>query len=522
MKKLILVSLLAFILIGCHAENMNQEKAAEPDDTTVIVEEEIKRVIEFASVEVDLDNPLDEEVLDRLSDDELALLRNAYYAKYGYDFKNEENKTYFNKLAWYTSTDDFDESSLTDDDLKAIDIIVKYEKGGGHPVEAIKMGDLEFVFYLNEKDDLREYDNVLVFNKDHQVIFELADEIEEYYGELVAIEVEGNIERKYFILSERAFASSFPNKLILEYMGGELKIACHDDFEIVEWADYNDDGQLDFFAMIAGGGQTSLDEGFGEIFIYDNDRFISSKRATRDYYYDQVERLMAVYKEDNSYENFDRVCRAKAFTGHDFDFFLSENSNMYSHLDDKDIDVFMTNYALKGPVMAKEYNARWEYYWYYIEEQPFEVPEAHKTAYFDLMFMDDLSIEAVLDYFGGDFDVIGRTFYTEYIKDDIRIEFSKDHPIRVEFDGMYGFHLSVNKAMEYEDGYILVYAIGVDDYMTFLDAKKNIETTHSVQGIVYDTLQVDDGLITFDRTLESNDIERLTFEYESGRLTAIE
>lgn len=515
MKKILIISLLVFSLIGCNANNTEQVNAVEPAETTEaeVVTQDEKEVyhLEFDSMVIDLEKPLDVTVLDDLSKDDIALLRNAYYAKHGYAFKNEKNKDYFNGLEWYTPVDSFDEGLLSESDLEAIDAIIKYEKGGGHPVKETSLDDLVFVFYLNEQDSIEEYDNLIVFDKDHQIVFELSEHIEKFYGALTDIQAITAYDRRFYILAEKEFASSFSNKLILEHDGG-LKIVFRDELEIMEWSDYNDDRQLDFFAMVVGGGQTSLDEGFGEVFINDGSTFVSSKRATRAYYYDQVDILMSAYKEDDSYENFDKVCRAQALTGKSFNSFLSDNIDMYSHLDDKDVDVFMTNYALKGPAMVEEYKARWDEYWLSIEKQPFEVPEEHKAAFFDLMFMEDLNIEAVLEYFGGDFDVISRTFYTEYIKDDIRIEFSKSHPIRIEYGGMLGFHLSVNKAIAYDNGYILVYAIGVDDYMTFVSKDKTIGDTYGVQGIVYDSIVVTDTSVEFNRLLDSNEEEKITID----------
>ncbi|KYH34154.1 hypothetical protein CLTEP_19310 [Clostridium tepidiprofundi DSM 19306] len=69
------------------------------------------------------------ESLKGLDKNDLAKLRNAYYAKYGYIFKTKEYSGYFSGMYdWYTPQYDNVDSLLTETDRKNIDLILKFEK----------------------------------------------------------------------------------------------------------------------------------------------------------------------------------------------------------------------------------------------------------------------------------------------------------------------------------------------------------------------------------------------------------
>lgn len=67
------------------------------------------------------------EMLDELSKDEIALLRNEIYARHGYIFNLEEYKTYFDRKSWYRPNEYFDESMFNAIEKANKDFIVEYE-----------------------------------------------------------------------------------------------------------------------------------------------------------------------------------------------------------------------------------------------------------------------------------------------------------------------------------------------------------------------------------------------------------
>ena len=62
-----------------------------------------------------------------LSNDQLRLLRNAFYAIHGYDFKSQDLKEYFSGFSWYKPNPHFCESDFTEIERKNIKLIRQME-----------------------------------------------------------------------------------------------------------------------------------------------------------------------------------------------------------------------------------------------------------------------------------------------------------------------------------------------------------------------------------------------------------
>lgn len=62
-----------------------------------------------------------------LSNDQLRLLRNAFYAIHGYDFKSQDLKEYFSGFSWYKPNPNFCESDFTEIERKNIELIRQME-----------------------------------------------------------------------------------------------------------------------------------------------------------------------------------------------------------------------------------------------------------------------------------------------------------------------------------------------------------------------------------------------------------
>lgn len=59
---------------------------------------------------------------------QLRLLRNEIYARHGYKFTSEDLIEYFNKKSWYKQDSRFQKEDLSEEEIKAIEKIVKYEQ----------------------------------------------------------------------------------------------------------------------------------------------------------------------------------------------------------------------------------------------------------------------------------------------------------------------------------------------------------------------------------------------------------
>jgi hypothetical protein len=67
------------------------------------------------------------ESLFEMDRNELRVLRNAFYAKYGYKFSSKDLQEYFNQFAWYNGTKENVDSELSDAEKRYIDIIRRIE-----------------------------------------------------------------------------------------------------------------------------------------------------------------------------------------------------------------------------------------------------------------------------------------------------------------------------------------------------------------------------------------------------------
>lgn len=104
-KILILFISLVIILSGCsYHTNVNtngntNQSESETDIPFKAEEQEI--MITLNSLQFNLDKQFEDAALDRLDSEELSILRNSIYAKYGYIFSSKEYSEYFSQFSWY-------------------------------------------------------------------------------------------------------------------------------------------------------------------------------------------------------------------------------------------------------------------------------------------------------------------------------------------------------------------------------------------------------------------------------------
>jgi hypothetical protein len=61
-------------------------------------------------IKINLDERLSEDLLERLNADELMVVKNGYYAKYGYNLPDTRYVDYFSQYQWYEPSNDNVES----------------------------------------------------------------------------------------------------------------------------------------------------------------------------------------------------------------------------------------------------------------------------------------------------------------------------------------------------------------------------------------------------------------------------
>lgn len=88
-----------------------------------------QKVLRDGKVEL-LQFPLNEFQVASLSPSDMRILRNAIFAKYGYNFKSADLKAFFSKFTWYQpQTDEVPSSKLTKDERLNVELVQYYEKG---------------------------------------------------------------------------------------------------------------------------------------------------------------------------------------------------------------------------------------------------------------------------------------------------------------------------------------------------------------------------------------------------------
>lgn len=136
-KHVVFVVILIIFLTSCSAENNVQYLNADivkesiAEEKGLINNEDIKendKIVSINERKINIDSIFNYEDLLPMTEEELSILRNSIYAKYGYKFKSQKYRDYFSKYDWYEPKYDDVNSYLQLSDLKNIDLILKLEK----------------------------------------------------------------------------------------------------------------------------------------------------------------------------------------------------------------------------------------------------------------------------------------------------------------------------------------------------------------------------------------------------------
>jgi serine/threonine-protein kinase len=108
--------------------NANNANAA-PTPATIVVSEQMMR----AEQKIIAGSTLKGEDLSGLTPQQLRLLRNAVFARYGRVFEAGELQQYFQSRPWYRARRDYNDKALTAVDRANADLVKAYEETGGAP-----------------------------------------------------------------------------------------------------------------------------------------------------------------------------------------------------------------------------------------------------------------------------------------------------------------------------------------------------------------------------------------------------
>lgn len=218
---IILIIILAISFAGCTSiiKEKKENTSSNNDSIQVRKDSESKdsdktneKIITIEGKEYNLNTNLHYDSINGLSKDELKLLRNAYFAKYGYSFKDAELKDYFSKFDWYSSKYDDIEELLTKDDVQNIDLLLKLENNFNALSKTLtkQEGDLVGFWHLGAGVGAGYSDRYWFYN-DRTFKFEIS--------QMVLDNRTVGMSGKWYVLGDRLFLQ-IEKKLVIE--GGKL------------------------------------------------------------------------------------------------------------------------------------------------------------------------------------------------------------------------------------------------------------------------------------------------------------
>lgn len=162
MKKVFILILLIFFSSYIFTQELENKYTASQ---SVINDLFVGKSILFGNIELS-NKKINDHALAMLNTDELRLLRNSLYAKYGYIFSSTDLTTYFSQFSWYKPSVKNVDSFLTEIDKYNIESIKVYENkyknnafGDSDKVLTKREWYTDIVAAGRQEDNFKFYDN---------------------------------------------------------------------------------------------------------------------------------------------------------------------------------------------------------------------------------------------------------------------------------------------------------------------------------------------------------------------------
>jgi hypothetical protein len=161
-----LIVVACFALSGCSGNVDNgkstndldlKSKTTNKDLSTADTKEEKEIILTLNNVKFNLNKPFENTLLNTLNTEELSILRNSIYAKYGYNFSTKEMSVYFSQFSWYAPISKDIEEKLNSVDKENIKNITILEKSDGLVFKNSK--DYENYGYDKNGNIILDFDN---------------------------------------------------------------------------------------------------------------------------------------------------------------------------------------------------------------------------------------------------------------------------------------------------------------------------------------------------------------------------
>lgn len=231
LKNILLIFTILFLLVGCQNQNSsNTDKVIDNSDLENVdkVEEDIEviddnngsddNILEYKLVlnnmEVDLNSTFTFKEISNISKENLSILRNAIFAKYGYVFSTSKYDNFFRKQSWYEPKETITDINvlLNENDLLNIDLILKAEKNFNALSNNLTVVEQSLVGFWHETPYVAAgYGEVYKFNSDRTYSFHFS----QYIGDNRVKAYMG----KWFILNDKLYLQPIQEEY---YHGGKL------------------------------------------------------------------------------------------------------------------------------------------------------------------------------------------------------------------------------------------------------------------------------------------------------------
>lgn len=328
LKRCIIALIIIFLMIfngACSNKEKSKDitkEASSSYETEASIENianDIKYQIILGEENYNLSSLISIEDLRVLDKEELSILRNAIYAKYGYKFKASKYTKYFSQIKWYQPKYDDVSNMLTETDTKNIENIVEIEKTkeksneDGKVFETTIDGEdknysYKIEFFLQE--DKKEL-TVQTFNKfkiykinedEMKMVFSSEDIDDENINEIISTSNTPNdilnitdkdkdgMDEIYLTLED---ILGYKTILVIEYINDKYVPSFYGyEYEEVEYQDVNEDGVMELINdHPGGGGYVSTWKGLDLVNELKGEKYKFSFGLTK-LYYENIKREM--------------------------------------------------------------------------------------------------------------------------------------------------------------------------------------------------------------------------------------
>lgn len=216
---IIALVLFAIIMVGCQNTNNSSTEpehieAKEVNNKDKVKDKSVALELVLDNIIINLEKKLTYNDLKDIPNENLDIIRNAYFAKYGYIFEKSEYNKIFRAQLWYVPDDSISDINtlLNEVDWYNVDLVLKMERNFNALSNNLTEIEESMIGFWHISPHVGAgYGERYIFNEDRTYSFHAS----QYYGEDRLRGIKG----KWFILNNELFLLPIEEEY---YEGGEL------------------------------------------------------------------------------------------------------------------------------------------------------------------------------------------------------------------------------------------------------------------------------------------------------------